>query len=288
VAKLTVTVITRDEAAHVEAALASVAWADEVVVVDSGSTDGTAELARRHGARVEVRGWPGYSAQKNYAASIASHDWILSLDADERVSVELAAEIKALLNAEPAARGYRLPRVSFYLGRWIRGTDWYPDYQLRLYDRRAGEWNGRRVHESVALKGEPGELKHDLQHFPYRDISHHLQTIDRYTTLAADQMRADGRTVSLAGLILHPPFAFLRNYILRGGFLLGGVGFVVSTLNSYYVFLKLAKAFVETRILQSDSDSPRLAPRLPGPPTPRSGEGGPHPAPRTSHPASRD
>ena len=287
-AKLTVTVITRDEAAHIEAALDSVAWADEVVVVDSGSTDGTADLARRHGARVEVRGWPGYSAQKNYAASIASHDWILSLDADERVSPELAAEIKGLLAAEPAARGYRVPRVSFYLGRWIRGTDWYPDYQLRLYDRRAGEWNGRRVHESVALKGEPGELKHDLQHFPYRDISHHLQTIDRYTTLAADQMRADGRTVSLAGLILHPPFAFLRNYILRGGFLLGGVGFVVSTLNSYYVFLKLAKAFVETRILQSDSDSPRLAPRLPGAPTPRSGEGGPHPAPRTSHPASRD
>jgi len=245
VAKLTVTVITRDEAAHVEAALASVAWADEVVVVDSGSTDGTAELARRHGARVEVRGWPGYSAQKNYAASIASHDWILSLDADERVSPELAAEIKGLLAAEPAARGYRVPRVSFYLGRWIRGTDWYPDYQLRLYDRRAGEWNGRRVHESVALKGEPGELKHDLQHFPYRDISHHLQTIDRYTTLAAEQMRADGRTVSLAGLILHPPFAFLRNYVLRGGFLLGGVGFVVSALNSYYVFLKLAKAWAD-------------------------------------------
>ena len=280
-AKLTVTVITRDEAAHIEAALDSVAWADEVVVVDSGSTDGTADLARRHGARVEVRGWPGYSAQKNYAASIASHDWILSLDADERVSPELAAEIKGLLAAEPAARGYRVPRVSFYLGRWIRGTDWYPDYQLRLYDRRAAEWNGRRVHESVALKGAPGELKQDLQHFPYRDISHHLQTIDRYTTLAAGQMRADGRTVSLAGLIFHPPFAFLRNYILRGGFLLGGVGFVVSALNSYYVFLKLAKAFVETRMLQSDPDSPRLAPRTLGLPKPRSGEGG-------SHPASRD
>jgi len=247
VAKLTVTVITRDEAAHIEAALDSVAWADEVVVVDSGSTDGTADLARRHGARVEVRGWPGYSAQKNYAASIASHDWILSLDADERVSPELAAEIKGLLAAEPAARGYRVPRVSFYLGRWIRGTDWYPDYQLRLYDRRAGEWNGRRVHESVALAGTPGRLEHDLQHFPYRDISHHLQTIDRYTTLAAEQMRADGRTISLAGLILHPPFAFLRNYILRGGVLLGRVGFVVSALNSYYVFLKLAKAWALDR-----------------------------------------
>jgi glycosyltransferase involved in cell wall biosynthesis len=242
VPKVTATLITRNEAAHIEAALASVAWADEVVVVDCGSTDGTADLARRRGARVEVREWPGYSAQKNYAASIASHDWILSLDADERVTPELAAEIRALMESEPSARGYRVPRVSFYLGRWIRATDWYPDYQLRLYDRRAGQWNGRRVHESVALNGgQPARLNHDLQHFPYRDISHHLATIDRYTTLAAEEMRAAGRTVSVAGLVIHPPFAFLRNYILRGGFRLGGAGFVVSVLNSYYVFLKLAK-----------------------------------------------
>jgi len=243
-----VTLITRDEAAHIEAALASVAWADEIVVVDSGSTDGTADLARRHGARVEVRAWAGYSAQKNYAASIASHDWILSLDADERVTPELAGEIQSLMTSEPSARGYRVPRVSFYLGRWIRGTDWYPDYQLRLYDRRAGQWNGRRVHESVTLDGEPARLNHDLQHFPYRDISQHLATIDRYTTLAAEEMRAAGRTVSLAGLVLHPPFAFLRNYILRGGFGLGGVGFVVSVLNSYYVFLKLAKVWEFTAV----------------------------------------
>ena len=266
--KVTVTVITLNEANHIEAALASVAWADEIVVVDSGSSDGTADLARRQGARVEVRAWPGYSAQKNYAASIASHDWILSLDADERVSPDLASEIRILLQSEPPARGYRVPRVSFYLGRWIRGTDWYPDYQLRLYDRRAGEWNGRRVHESVALKGEPGELKHDLQHFPYRDISHHLQTIDRYTTLAAEQMRADGRTVSLAGLILHPPFAFLRNYVLRGGFRLGGVGFIVCALNSYYVFLKLAKAWAPDRgsrveIRESIEDRDPIPPRTP-------------------------
>jgi glycosyltransferase involved in cell wall biosynthesis len=243
VPRLTVTVITRNESATVDAAIESVSWADEIVVVDAESTDDTAARARRHKARVEVRPWPGFSAQKNYAASIASNDWILSLDADERVSPELADEIKALLASEPAQRGYRVPRVSHYLGRWIRGTDWYPDYQLRLYDRRAAEWNGRRVHESVALKsGEPGRLRHDLQHFPYRDISHHLQTIDRYTTLAAEQMAADGRTPSIAGVALHPPFAFLRNYVLRGGFMLGSVGLVVSVLNSYYVFLKLAKS----------------------------------------------
>lgn len=258
--KVTATLITRDEAANIEAALASVAWADEVIVVDSESTDGTVAVARKHGARVEVRPWPGYSAQKNYAASIAANDWILSLDADERVTPALATEIRALLAADPPLRGYRVPRVSHYLGRWIRGTDWYPDYQLRLYDRRAGEWNGRRVHESVALKGQPGVLRHDLQHYPYRDISHHLATIDRYTTLAAEEMRANGRRVSLAGLALHPPFAFLRNYVLRGGFRLGGVGFVLSVLNSYYVFLKLAKTWAGSR--GSGLDAPR-APHLP-------------------------
>jgi len=260
VPKVTAALITLNEAAHIGAALDSVSWADEAIVVDSGSTDGTADIARRHGARVEVRSWPGYSAQKNYAASVASHDWILSLDADERVTPDLAADIRALLAADPAARGYRIPRVSHYLGRWIRGTDWYPDSQLRLYDRRAGRWNGRRVHESVALDGQPGMLTHELQHFPYRDISDHLATIDRYTTLAAEQMRADGRDVSIAGLVLHPPLAFLRNYVLRGGFRLGSAGFIVSVLNSYYVFLKLAKAREVSPEALAPPD-PHLAPR---------------------------
>ena len=245
--KLTVTVITRNEAANIEAAIASAEWADEIVVVDSESTDDTAARARRLGARVDVRPWPGYGAQKNYAASIASHDWILSLDADERVTPELAAEIRALVASEPARRGYRVRRVTRYLGRWIRSTDWYPDYQLRLYDRRAGTWTSRRVHESVALDGEPGALRHELQHYPYRDISHHLATIDRYTTLAAEQWIEEGRRVSLGGLALHPPFAFFRNYVLRGGIRDGRAGLIVSALNSYYVFLKLAKTWERQR-----------------------------------------
>jgi glycosyltransferase involved in cell wall biosynthesis len=243
VPKLTVTVITRDEAANIAACLASVAWADELLVVDSGSTDETVAIARRHSARVEARPWPGYSAQRNDAASLASHDWILSVDADERIPPELAAEIQALLASEPARRGYRMPRVTWYLGRWIRGTDWYPDYQLRLYDRRAGRWTERRVHESLALDGDAGLLRHELQHFPYRDISHHLATIDRYTTLAAEQSAGEGPGVSLARIIVHPPFAFLRNYVLRRGFTQGAAGLLVSVLNSYYVFLKMAKAW---------------------------------------------
>ncbi len=239
--KLTVTVITRNEEAHIAAALQSVAWADEIIVVDAHSTDDTVAIARPLASRVEVRDWPGYSAQKNYAAEIAAHDWILSLDADERVSPELGAEIRALTEREPQERGYRIPRVSWYLGRWIRSTDWYPDYQLRLYDRRAGQWNGRPVHESVDLSGSPGVLRQALQHYPYRDISHHLETIDRYTTLAADQWLSDGRRTNALEAAIHPLLAFLRNYLLRGGIRDGGAGLIVSILNSYYVFLKLAK-----------------------------------------------
>jgi len=239
--KLTVTVITRDEARHIEAALQSVAWADEIIVVDSGSTDDTVSIARRMATRVEVREWPGYGAQKNYAAEIASNDWILSLDADERVTPELGEEIRNTLKAAPTHCGYRLPRVTWYLGRWIRSTDWYPDYQLRLYDRRAARWNTRRVHESVEADRAPGILRHELQHYAYRDIADHLETIDRYTTLAARQMHEAGRRASVLDLALHPPAAFLRNYVAKGGFRDGATGLVISRMNAYYVFLKFAK-----------------------------------------------
>jgi glycosyltransferase involved in cell wall biosynthesis len=253
--KLTVTVITRNEAANIAAALASVSWADEIIVVDSQSTDDTVSIARRLATRVEVRDWPGYSAQKNFAADLASHDWILSLDADERVTPALAGEIRQLLASSPAVGGYRIPRVAWYLGRWIRSTDWYPDYQLRLYNRRAGRWNGRRVHESVELAGAVGQLRNELEHHPYRDISHHLQTIDRYTTLAAQEQRAAGRRVRPWQTLFYPRFAFLRNYILKGGFRDGSTGLVVSLLNSYYVFLKLAKLW-ELDTQKPDSRSP--------------------------------
>ncbi len=256
--KLTATVIARDEATNIDRALASVTWADEIVVIDSHSTDDTVAIARRYTPRVEVREWPGYSAQKNYAASIASNDWILSIDADECVTPELAGEIRRVIDGNPAHPGYRIPRTTWYLGRWIRSTDWYPDFQLRLYDRRRAEWNGRPVHESVRLSaGDPGVLRHDLQHFPYAGIRDHLATIDRYTTLAATEWARTGRGVSLAALALHPPFAFLRNYVLRGGFKDGAAGFVVSTLNSYYVFLKFAKLWEQHHGSRASDLEPR-------------------------------
>jgi len=241
VPKLTVTVITRNEATNLPAALESVRWADEIVVVDSESTDDTVAIARRFTDRVIVRPWPGYVEQKNFAAGQAQHDWILSIDADERVSAPLADEIKTLLAHPPTAGGYRLPRVTFHLGRWIRSTDWYPDYQLRLYDRRHGAWTGRYVHESVRVSGAAGQLRGELQHYAYRDIAHHLQTMDRYTTLAARQMYEDGRRANWFDVLVHPRLAFFRNYILRGGIRDGMPGLIISAMNGYYVGLKFAK-----------------------------------------------
>jgi glycosyltransferase involved in cell wall biosynthesis len=241
VPKLSVTVITRNEAADIGAALESVAWADEIVVVDSGSTDDTATIARRFTNRVVVREWPGYGAQKNIAATLATHDWILSLDADERITPALAEEIRAVLTTEPAHAAYRMPRVTWHLGRWIRTTDWYPDPQLRLYNRTKARWISPLVHESVAVDGAVGTLRHELQHYAYRDVADHLETIDRYTTLAARQMRAQGQSAGMIQMVGHPPLAFLRNYIAKGGFRDGVAGFVISSMNAYYVFLKFAK-----------------------------------------------
>ena len=239
--KLSVTVITLNESAKIAPALESVAWADEIVVVDSESTDDTVAQAKRFTDRVVVRPWAGYAAQKNFAASLAANDWILSLDADERVAPALAAEIRTTLAADPPYGGYRIPRVAHHLGRWIRSTDWYPDDQLRLYDRRTAEWAGAYVHESVRVKGSVGRLRNELLHYPYDDVADHLETIDRYTTLAAREMNHAGRRAGLLQIAGHPPFAFLRNYLLRGGIRDGVPGFIVSTLNSYYVFLKFSK-----------------------------------------------
>jgi glycosyltransferase involved in cell wall biosynthesis len=249
---ITVTVITRNEADALADALRSVSWADEIIVIDAESTDATVAIARQFTERVYVRPWNGYIDQKNHAASLAAHDWILSLDADERVTPPLAEEIRTVMASGPAASAYRMPRVSFYFGRWIRTTDMYPDYQLRLYDRRTARWEGKYVHESVRADGAVAYFKNDLQHYPYRDLSEHLVRMDRYTTLAARQMHEQGRRTSALGMLIHAKLAFLRNYILKGGFRDGSAGLVISVVNSYYVFLKFAKLWERQRSVDRD------------------------------------
>ena len=255
--RVTVAIITLDEAEHIAAAIDSASWADEVIVVDSGSVDDTVAIARAKGARTERREWTGYVDQKNFAASLASNDWIFSLDADERIPPPLAAEIRALLATDPPFGGYRAPRVTFHLGRWIRTTDWYPDYQMRLYDRRRARWQGRYVHESVSVDGPSGQLRHEIEHYSYRNLREHLDRINRYTTLAARQMHEAGWRAGALHLLAHPPAAFLRNYILRRGFLDGTVGLTLSLVNSYSVFLKFAKLWELQRTPNSQLASHR-------------------------------
>lgn len=255
--KVSVTVITLNEAEHIGAALDSAAWADEIVVVDSGSTDGTVDIARARGVEVLSREWSGYVDQKNYAAERASHDWIFSLDADERIPPALAAEIQGLVAAEPPRRGYRVPRVTFYLGRWIRTTDFYPDYQTRLYDRRAARWRGKYVHESVTVNGPAGQLRHDLEHYSFRDLRDHLDRVNLYTTLAARQMREAGRRAGALDLLAHPLAAFLRNYVLRRGMLDGTAGLTISLVNAYSVFLKFAKLWELQETPRPQTPNPR-------------------------------
>ncbi|MDA1186108.1 MAG: glycosyltransferase family 2 protein [Acidobacteria bacterium] len=239
--KVSVTIITLNEAEHIGAAIDSASWADEIVVVDSGSTDGTEGIAKQKGATVLSREWSGYVDQKNFAAERVSNDWIFSLDADERIPTALAAELRAVLASEPPKRGYRVPRVTFHLGRWIRTTDFYPDFQTRLYDRRAARWRGKYVHESVSVDGPVGQLRHDLEHYSYRDLRDHLDRINHYTSLAARKMHEAGRRAGPLDLALHPPAAFLRNYILRRGVLDGTAGLTISIVNAFSVFLKFAK-----------------------------------------------
>ena len=238
--RLSATVICRDEAHHIEAALESLRWADEIVVVDSGSKDGTPEIARRFTDKVIVREWPGYAAQKEFAGAAASHDWILSIDADELVSPALAEEIRGVLSRDPKEAAFRMPRMTRHFGKWLRTTDAYPDYQVRLYDRRRARWKRLEVHESVTADGPVGMLDNDLLHEGDATVAERKAKLRHYAELSAREMHRRGRRGGALSMMLHPPAAFLRSYLLRRGFLDGAAGFRVSALQAYYVYLKFA------------------------------------------------
>jgi glycosyltransferase involved in cell wall biosynthesis len=241
---LSAVLIAQNEEAKIREALESVRFCDEVVVVDSGSEDRTRAVAEAAGARVIVNApWPGFVAQREFAVRAARYDWVLALDSDERVTPALHAEIERLRERGFAHAAYRIPRVAFHLGRWVRGTDWYPDEQVRLFDRARARWEGDLVHESVRASGPVGRLRGEILHYPYVDISDHLRKIDRYTTLWARQIFATGRRTGPVNMAAAGLWAFFRNYVVKRGFLLGTPGLVISTLNAYYTFVKLAKLY---------------------------------------------
>ena len=240
--KISGAVITLDEERNLRRAIASMACCDEIVVVDSGSCDRTVEIAREMGARVVTRAWTGYADQKNFAAEQASHDWILSLDADEEVSPKLADSIREIRGGEPEVAGYAFPRRARYLGKWIQRSGWYPDRKVRLYDRRRARWKGDYVHESVAVDGPVGRLDGDLLHYTCDSFAQHVATVNRYTTLAAREMRARGRRPGLVRLLAAPPWTTFRTYVLRLGFLDGFAGLLIAVMAGFYVFCKYAKA----------------------------------------------
>ena len=241
--RVTATIITLNEEENIRAACESVAWADEVLVVDSGSTDATREIARGCGARVIERAWPGFAAQKQFAADQARHEWVFSLDADERLSPELRASVEDLLYTpdEKLADGYRAARRAFYMGRWIKGGGWYPDHQLRLYKRARGRWAGAHVHESVRMdEGARVEtLDGDLLHYSVRDALHHHRMVgERYAPLAARQMFESGRRTTPLGVATAAPLAFARSFLLKAGFRDGLAGLAIARFAAHHAFLK--------------------------------------------------
>jgi glycosyltransferase involved in cell wall biosynthesis len=249
-APLSCCIIAMDEEDRLGECLDSVAFCDEIVVVDSHSTDATRALAAARGARVIERDWPGHVAQKEFAIRSAAHDWVLCVDADERVTPRLREEIEALRERGfPGHAGWRFPRLVNYLGTWVRHGTWYPDPQLRLFDRRRGRWGGHDPHDRVELEpgASIGRLAGDLVHVPYRSFADHLATIEQYTTIMARGMLARGRRAGLADLLLRPWVRFARFYFLKRGFLLGWKGLVLAFLAAHYVRLKYMKLLLLQR-----------------------------------------
>lgn len=240
--KISVCVISFNEEKNIEECLKSVTWADEIILVDSYSTDRTVELAKQYTSIIMPKVWSGYSDAKNYALQNASNEWILSLDADERVTQELREEIIEVIN-EGSRRytGYKIARRAYFLGKWIKHCGWYPGYVVRLFRKDAGNFSKSRVHEKLDVTGEIATLKHDLLHFTDDNLLHYFNKFNKYTSLAADDLEEKGTPFRVWYLVIKPTYTFFKMFILRRGFLDGLHGFILSILSSAYVFTKYAK-----------------------------------------------
>lgn len=255
--KISACIIAKDEADRIVPCLESVSFCDEIVVLDSGSSDDTVALCRAHGARVVETDWPGWVAQKNRAAAAAANDWVLSLDADERVDPALRERIEAIRTARPgeSAEGpaaYEMTRLTRYLGRWIRHGGWYPEWRARLFDRRRARWGGVDPHDHLEPDGPVERVRGGhLLHLTYRSLTDHVSQINRFTSVAADEKIARGGGGSVFAMLLRPPFGMFRMYVVRLGFLDGLPGLVLAVMHGWYVFLKYAKVREKRRSLDA-------------------------------------
>jgi glycosyltransferase involved in cell wall biosynthesis len=240
-------IITWNEEERLRACLTSLAWVDEIVVVDAASQDKTVEVAREFTDRIIVEPWRGFAAQKNFAVEQARGEWILSVDADEEVSLGLRREIEAILGGEGTAAGYALPRQNVFWGCWIRHGGLYPDWQTRLFRRGRGHFVQRAVHESVAIDGVVARLRGPLVHTSYRSIGEFLERANRYSSLAAADLALGGARIGAGQLVLRPLGRFMGMYVLRRGFLDGMPGLLLAGLYAYYVFIRCAKLWEKTR-----------------------------------------
>lgn len=240
--KISATIITYNEERNIARAIESLRCCDEVVIVDSGSSDRTVHIADKLGARVVESSWRGYAGQKNYATEVSEHDWVLSLDADEALSESLEAEIWHLKKNGPLFDAYTMPRLAQYLGRWILHSGWYPDRKVRLFRRDKAQWIGDYVHESVKVTGRIGHLEANLLHFTCTSLTEHLKTMERYTTLAAEQLVAQERRIGYGKLLADPLWTFFKTYVIKRGFLDGPEGLAIAYMAAFYNFLKYMKA----------------------------------------------
>ncbi|MBV8839827.1 MAG: glycosyltransferase family 2 protein [Alphaproteobacteria bacterium] len=244
--RLSAIIITKNEAANIGECLECLKFCDERIVVDSGSNDGTLLIAREKGARVSAHSWKGYGAQKNFALSLAQGEWVLSIDADERVTPELAQAIQAAI-ASGAADGYEIPRQSTFCGRIMRHSGWFPDRVLRLFRRQKGRFSDDLVHERVILDGKLARLKEPLLHYPVARLEDAIRRMDSYSTLGAERIAASGRKVSFFSGIAHGAFTFFRIYVLRLGFLDGAEGFLLAVANAEGTYYRYMKAWLAGR-----------------------------------------
>jgi glycosyltransferase involved in cell wall biosynthesis len=238
---LSVTIITLNEEKNLRSCLESLDFADEIILFDSGSQDRTLTIAREFTEKISQEPWQGFARQKNLAQDKAQGPWILNIDADERVSPELKKEILGVISADSPCAGYKIPRKNYFCGQWIKHGGWYPNYQLRLYQKNAGAFAPREVHEQVVVQGKIGTLKYPLDHFTYASISDYLKRMDRYSELSALQYLKEGKKISWPEILFRTQFTFFKMWGLQRGFLDGANGLVLAMLYSYYTFVKYSK-----------------------------------------------